>query len=652
MPLTPARLAFDAHGTPYSPDFGDVYHSADGGPGQAEHVFLRGNGLPERWRGRDRFVILETGFGTGLNFLATWAAWRADAQACRRLHYVSVEGHPFTASDLAILHRRWPEFAPMAERLRAQWPVLTPGLHRIELEAGRLVLTLMFGDALRLLPRLSGRFDACYLDGFDPRKNPDMWSPALFKRLARLAAPGATLATWSVSARVRAGLEAAGFRCERRPGFGRKREMLTGHLPAATATSTVIPTDPLQERHALVIGAGLAGSAICQRLAVRGWRITLLERHPLPAREASGNLAGIVRPLLSLDDNIASRFTRAAYLHSLRAWSGLTPPPRWAGCGVLQIARDAAHAAHQQQVVTAQAYPSDYVRFLDRAEASALAGWPLVHGGWYFPGGGWASPPSVCAALLAGCGEALDARYAQDVAGLQRQADRWQALDEAGRVLASAPVLILASGAGALWPADVPGLPLRRVRGQVSHIPSAQLPRMKRPPEEGDSSYGRPCGTDIRLALCREGYLTPATDGLVCVGASYDFDDDPLPRIDGHIGNLMRLAHILPGAEAGIDAARLDGRVGFRCVPPDRLPVVGALARDLPVEREAQLRDVPRLDGAHALLGLASRGLTWAWLAAELLASRLEHEPLPLETDLADALDPARFLLRRLRRGR
>ncbi len=631
MPLTPARLAYSEDGTPWSPDYGDVYHSADGGPGQAEHVFLRGNDLPRRWQGRERFVILETGFGTGLNFLATWAAWRADPLACRRLHYLSVEGHPFAAADLATLHRRWPDYAPLAERLRSQWPTLTPGLHRIELEGGRLVLTLLFGEALHLLTRLAARVDAFYLDGFDPRKNPDMWSPALCRRLARLAVPKATLATWSVAATVRAGLVAAGFQCQRCPGFGRKREMLTGWLPTGGATGAT--ATPAPARHALVIGAGLAGSAVSERLARRGWRVTLLERHRQPAREASGNLAGIVRPLLSLDDNIASRFTRAAFLHSLRAWARLAPLPRWAACGVLQIARDAAHTEHQREVVATHAYPSDYVRYLDRAEASALVGWPLAEGGWHFPGGGWASPRSVCAALLAGSGDALETHYGRAAAALRRHAERWQAVDDSGRILAEAPVLILASGAGALWPADAPALPVRRVRGQVSHLPSGQLP-------------------DIRLALCREGYLTPAMDGLACVGASYDFDDDPLPRAESHAGNLLRLAQMLPGAGGGIDAARLDGRVGFRCVPPDRLPVVGALAEALPADREARLRDVPRLAGAHALLGLASRGLTWAWLAAELLASRLEGEPLPVETDLADALDPARFLLRRLRRGR
>ncbi len=633
MPLTPARLAFTDDGTPWSPEFGDVYHSADGGPGQAEHVFLQGNGLPQRWRGRERFVILELGFGTGLNFLATWAAWHDDPGACRRLHYVALEGHPFTAADLATLHARWPQFAPLAQQLRACWPVLTPGLHRIEFAGGRLVLTLAFGEVTKLLARLSARFDACYLDGFDPRKNPAMWSPAVFKRLARLAAPAATLATWSVAAAVREGLKAAGFECARRPGFGRKREMLSAQLAAerprpAAASATTSPA-----RHALVIGAGLAGSAVCERLAARGWQITLLERHTGPARESSGNLAGVVRPLLSLDDNIASRFTRAAYLHSLRTWAGLEPPPRWSGCGVLQIARDAEHAALQQRVVEAHAYPADYVRYLDRAEASARVRWPLAHGGWHFPTGGWASPPSVCNALLAACGDAIDACYGAEVAQLRRQAGQWQAVDGTGRVLASAPVVILAGGSSPLWPAEAPALPLRRVRGQVSHIPSARLP-------------------PIHLALCREGYLTPAVDGLVCVGASYDFDADPLPRIAGHVGNLKRLAQLLPAAEIGIEAEQLAGRVGFRCVAPDRLPVVGALAEAAPAHREARLEEVPRLAGVYALTGLASRGLTWASLAAELLASQIEDEPMPLETDLVEALDPARFLLRRLRRGR
>jgi tRNA 5-methylaminomethyl-2-thiouridine biosynthesis bifunctional protein len=227
-PLVPARLTLAPDGTPVSESYGDVYHSAAGGHAQARHVFLAGNGLPERWRGRDVLVILETGFGLGLNFLATWLAWRNDARRCRLLRFVSLEKHPFTAGDLAIAHAAWPEFAELSSLLRARWPMPVAGCHRVELEDGDVELRLVFGDAAETLPLLDGVVDAFYLDGFSPAKNPELWSPAICQNLARLAGQGATLATWSVAGCVRRTLSAAGFSVEKRSGFAGKRQMLVG----------------------------------------------------------------------------------------------------------------------------------------------------------------------------------------------------------------------------------------------------------------------------------------------------------------------------------------------------------------------------------------------------------------------------------------
>ena len=224
QPLVPARLAFRGD-APFSQAFEDVYHSADGGLAQARHVFLGGNGLPTRWAGRERFVVFETGFGLGLNFLATWRAWREDPSRCGRLHYVAVEKHPFTLEDLRTLHQRLPELEKEAGELHSIWPLLVPGGHRAQLDDGRVVLTLFFSD-ISVTRDLRLNADAFYLDGFAPAKNPEMWSPQLFRALSRLAAPGATAATWSVAAPVREALERVGFRTEKRPGFGSKREML------------------------------------------------------------------------------------------------------------------------------------------------------------------------------------------------------------------------------------------------------------------------------------------------------------------------------------------------------------------------------------------------------------------------------------------
>jgi tRNA 5-methylaminomethyl-2-thiouridine biosynthesis bifunctional protein len=226
--LQPAQLTLDANGTPMSMAYGDVYHSAAGGQAQARHVFLAGNQLPERWRKREHFCVVETGFGLGLNFLTTWQAWQGDPQACTTLHFVSFEKHPFTAADLRRAHAGWPEFAPLSAELLSVWPAAVAGEHRLELAGGRIVLRLVFGDASEALPRTAATADAFYLDGFSPALNPELWSPEVCRALARLAVPGATLATWSVAGSVRRALAQAGFRVEKRPGFAGKRQMLVG----------------------------------------------------------------------------------------------------------------------------------------------------------------------------------------------------------------------------------------------------------------------------------------------------------------------------------------------------------------------------------------------------------------------------------------
>ena len=155
-PILPARLELDARGIPLSSAFGDVYHSIDGGLEQARHVFLQGNGLPRRWQGRDLFTVLETGFGLGLNFLATWHAWRDDPARCGRLHFVSVEKHPFCRDDLRVLHRRWPALESLAVQLHRAWPALTPGFHRRLLDEGQVTLTLLLGDVPEDEPLAAG----------------------------------------------------------------------------------------------------------------------------------------------------------------------------------------------------------------------------------------------------------------------------------------------------------------------------------------------------------------------------------------------------------------------------------------------------------------------------------------------------------------
>jgi tRNA 5-methylaminomethyl-2-thiouridine biosynthesis bifunctional protein len=641
MKIEAATLSLDANGTPWSAAYGDVYHSADSGPGQARHVFLGGNDLPANWARRTGFTIVETGFGLGINFLATWRAWRDDPARPARLNFVSIEKHPFSRDDLQTLHRKYEEFADLAPLLHAAWPLPLAGTHRLHFDDARVTLTLIFDDIAHALPQLRAGADAFYLDGFSPQKNADMWAPRSLRALARLARPDATLATYTTARAVKDALTEAGFVIERRRGFGSKRDMLAAHYRPHWQPRHTPPAPPQwPRRHAIVIGAGIAGAAVAGALARRGWSLELIERAAAPATAASGMHAGAFHPLITRDDSITARLTRAGFLYALRHWQSLEADGQalaWQRCGLLQLAANAGDEARMHNIIAACGIPPDFAQYLDRTGASARAGIALASGGWWFPQGGWLRAPALVAAELAAANAArgLRTHFNTEVVQLRHVDDEWQALAADGSVIASAPLVVLANADDAGRLVDF-AHPLRRIRGQVAYLPAAGAPA-------------------TQMVLTGSGYLLPAIDGVAVTGTSYDLDDDdPAPHAAGYDGIAAQLQQMLGGDVA---TAINDGRVGFRCVAVDRLPLVGAVA-DLAAARAqapaltgAQPAALPRLPGLYAATAYGSRGLVWSALAAELIACLVEGEPLPLEADLVDAIDPARFVLKLARHG-
>lgn len=230
-------LSWLPDGNPYSAHYGDVYHAQARALAQARTVFLDGCGLPMGWEDRASCRILETGFGLGLNFLVSWASWQADARRSASLHFVSLEAHPVTAVDLlqgvqtlqasdaqeaALLSR----MQPLAEELARAWAQLRPGLQHWDFDDGRVRLSLGIGDVLAQLPQLPGPVDAVYLDGFNPTRNPAMWSAKVIEGVARLCHPGTRLASWCVAGAVRQRLQQAGFEWRKQPGLPPKWQRL------------------------------------------------------------------------------------------------------------------------------------------------------------------------------------------------------------------------------------------------------------------------------------------------------------------------------------------------------------------------------------------------------------------------------------------
>ncbi len=668
-------------GQPESVPFGDVYYSRDDGLAESQHVFLAGNNLADRWgclpAGAD-FTVMETGFGTGLNFLAAVALWLELAPADARLHFISVEKFPLEHTDMARALGNWPGLATLAKELLDHYPPRVTGFHRRWLYGNRVCLTLVFDDAVSGLEALTASdhpafadrdnptADAWLLDGFAPAKNPDLWSPPLFRLMARLSRPGTTLATFTVARAVRDGLAAAGFETARSPGFGRKRDMLRGtfttpprysanpdtarprHRKARIRAPWYLPDQRPQAdgRRAIVVGAGIAGCASAAALARRGWQVTLIDRHHKPGQEASGNPQGILYPRLSVEDLALSLFARHALCHAMTFYREF-----WAlegtgeRCGVLVLPESERDRAHFPRIARRYAGVPELVEPLHGKALSDRAGVTIASAmGLFFPNLGWVVPPRICELLAAPC------TFIQgEVSALERdKRGNWQLSDNRGSVLASAPVVVLANGLGTKTLPRTSHLPVRGIRGQISTLPAT------------DAS------SNLKTVICGAGYLAPAHGGNHTLGATYDIDDHGLDvRDHDHGRNLETLAatdSALPSLFDGAGNQYPTGRAALRCTTPDYLPIAGPAPRlDDFIDCYAPLRldagtDIPTAGpcwpGLWLNCGHGSRGLSYGPLAAELVAAQICGEAPPLPRALATALHPGRFLIRDLKRKR
>lgn len=631
-------LAFDATGAPFDPVYRDVFRNRAGAWSESEAVFVDGCRARERWRRAERFCVLELGFGLGVNFLATLATWRADPARCRALHFVSVEAHPLSREDLARGLASLPDrgLANDIAALLAGWPPALPGLHRLSFAGGAVTLTLAFGDAARTVPRLVVAADAIYLDGFAPSRNPAMWTAALMRALARHARPAARLATWSAAGAVREALAAAGFEVERLPGVGGKRHRIEARWAPRWRSWPPPPEPPLPaRRHAIVIGAGLAGAAVAEGFARRGFAVDLLDARHAPGGE--GSLQPVIADHLHLspDDNPMARLTRAALL--LRGSFGALRP-----CGRLALESGPDDTVHNTATLARLAFPAAFVRRAERDEASDIAGVALPRGGLWLPACAAVSPAHAIADWLARGGDAIRFVGGARVATLARDPSSgdWIARDSAGRAIAAAPVVVLANAGDAVRLAAVESLAVRRVRGQTTCLRDPLL-------------------AGLRTVLGGDAYAAPTgSDGRILVGASFDEGDSLAPDPRDDLGNLRRLGRMLDRDPQAMLPGAIPAAVGFRFALPDRLPAVGPLPDEAAARAAADALlcndklPIPLAPGLYGAFAFGSRGLLWAALAAELLPAIVCGEPAPIERELLAAVSPSRMLRRRLRRAR
>ena len=624
LPPDPA-LAFGPDGAPRALAEDDVYFSAANGLAETIAVFHAGCDLPAAWSGRAQFALGELGFGTGLNALATWALWRRTRDPGAILHFVSVEGRPMPAEAAAQALAAFPDLSPLSAELIARWPVRAAGAQRLWFAEDGFCLTLLTGEAETMLAGMTEPVDAWFLDGFAPARNPSMWSEAVLGHVARLTRAGGRAATYSVAGAVRRGLAIHAFTVQKQCGFGAKRERLEAVKTAPPAPrASLFPEAPTPHaRSALVIGGGVAGAAMADAFARRGLAVTLFDDDPCGQTKASNNPAALVMPRLDRGDTPAARFLQDAYLAALARLSALGPEA-FEPCGVWEPAQDEADARRLADFAADPPLPPALLAV--RAD------------GLWHAGAGVAHPAAVVAALRAGA-----TRRPERVAALIRAGQDWIALADDGRRLAAAPLCVVANGPALAAFDQTRFLPIARGRGQISAGPTKALP----PHPSAAGGYVLPYGDQLLFGATHETLAPGEAAGPVSQAA--------------HAANLAGLAALAPALAEGLDASQLWGRVSIRPTTPDRLPIAGAIpdeaayrAAFASLAHGATPREsapAPQQEGLYALGGLGSRGFTTAFLCAEIVASAALGEPAPTDRAAWEAVQPARFLIRALKRG-
>lgn len=680
MKIEQAKITFNCHGTPESKAFDDLYYSNKSGFDETHYVFIEGNGLLENWKEyQDRhFTIAETGFGTGLNFLCVARQFDLFRQAnpdhaLQRLSFVSTEKFPLTIADLSEAIKNWPLLSKYAEDLITHYPIAVSGAHRLSILDGQITLDLHFGDAITSFSNMhvydDGLVDAWFLDGFAPRKNDELWSEALFLQLARLSKENASFATFTAASAVRRGLEDAGFKVKKRKGFGKKREMIFGHFQQSKKHSQIFKCQhPAYYRAALakttqpyvaVVGAGLAGAISALKLIKQGCKVDLICADSKVAQGASGNPLGGFYPQLNAEAGINSQVHIHSFMYAHRFYQqlndcGVRFEHDW--CGVLQLGFNSNQLTRIQKLRDKATWPDNLVQYVSAQQASQIANVPLKQDALFIPQAGWISPPDLVRACIDYCHTHQTSEFTLKTntrlthVEETRDTCHLSLVETNQEYSAEYDGVILAMGSNT--PTSLPPvLPYRLTRGQVELV------------KESTQSL------ELKTVICHKGYMTPAIHGVHAMGSTYIKDDTNIEvRADETETNINMHVSAMQGSDwlseltmkhlntqnHNVDSAR----AAVRCSMPDHLPVVGEYPNI--ISQQQTLKDLYKAQAPESyytpskncrimcLTGLGSRGLTTAPILAEIAVSQLLKQPLPMQNELLNALNPNRFLVRSL----
>ncbi|WP_154222491.1 bifunctional tRNA (5-methylaminomethyl-2-thiouridine)(34)-methyltransferase MnmD/FAD-dependent 5-carboxymethylaminomethyl-2-thiouridine(34) oxidoreductase MnmC [Marinicella rhabdoformis] len=617
--------------------FNDIYFNNNDVIATATHDYLNGNDLSERWKAlasEETFVVAETGFGTGLNLLLLLRMWQDQTTKPKQLHFISCELFPLNKQQLQTALKGIPELQSEVKVLLKHYPEQRLGFHRFQL-ANDVFVTLMLGDAVACYDQCHAEVDAWFLDGFDPKKNPEMWSDDLFNQVARLSKSGTTLSTYTAASQVRRQLQAVGFEVNKRKGYGKKREIITAVMPdgesaADTSAETVkqnwAPTKAATvHQDIVVLGGGIAGLSVVRACAQSGHPVTLVDK-AVPMQAASGNPKGMVMPYLTAQSSPEALFYWRAFDLAVQAY--LSDSDSFQSIGIKEWCETDKKQLWKKTLFKDHHWPDDLIQSTNQ--------------GVLYPSAGVIDTQSLKDQWLPYANEVIEA----DVVEIKKVGEHWLLLDSHQKVIKSCDVLVVTAGIHSLKFDPFAHLPLVPKHGQVSLIHSQEtLP--------------------FSQVQRHQGYAIPMSENRCLLGATFDH----MHENDWYDSPRLEDSHALRNAEKwdGFHHWQLpnhqviSGKAGIRTTTPDHLPVCGTVVDSLSFKIDyadlhhgrhwQQYPEAKTNEGLYLMTGLGARGFTSAPLLGQLLADMILGRPLPLEQSLCQQLHPNRFLYRQLKKS-
>jgi len=665
------ELSFQPDGAPYSTQFDDIYFDSESGYQQSEEIFLHGNDIFNRLKQiNDHFVIVETGFGTGLNFLLTLQAYhklqqKKSSTQRPKLVFISVEKYPLTKQQLLKSLKALPQLSYFTNLLLTQYPELsdieqTTKEFTLNFFDEHVILKVIINDATQALTDIKtpkkGLVDAWYLDGFSPAKNPAMWSKDLFVQIGRLSKSGASIATFTVAGFVKRQMQNVGFRTIKKSNSGNKHEMLIGVFQQNPDSqkgyqlrSTI--TKPQQVS---IIGGGIASACAALALTQQGIKVTLYCKDNSLAQGASSNAVGALYPLLHQKADDISLFYQRAFWRAKRFYNqvieqGYTFPHQW--CGLLDIAYKESLVKRQQKFTDLVTWPTDLIHGVDANQASHLANINLTYGGLFMPHAGWLSPQEAVKQIINAAKSTGRLRIENNVVVNNIKAintekpknshqKNWRLSTNKGNL--DACVVVFCGGAEMIDSDWVNQLPFSAVQGQVTSMKSNKNIH------------------SLSTVICHKGYLTPKHNDVHCIGATFNKDcTRTTTTSEEDQFNLNMLSACLPELTDKIAWTTNDitqSKSRLRCMTPDHMPMVGPMPDiqkhietypHLAKDKNWKYNEIaPVIDHLYVMMGFGSRGLCSAPLAADILTADLCGTPYPIDNDMLFNLSPNRFIIR------